>query len=138
MESVDELRKYADVVDAMYGKFSISAMMRSIADRIDAEHGRLTHEAVCKAHADGEKNGLRQALGTNASYEKGRKDAENDAVEMLKRIADAAAKGKDIFLFGVIYTPQETDSWERIIADACDGIVSEQSLIDRCKALAGG
>ena len=44
MSITDELRKYADKVDAVYGKFSISAMMRDIADRIDEAHERELRE----------------------------------------------------------------------------------------------
>ena len=44
MSITDELRKYADKVDAVYGKFSISAMMRDIADRIDERHERELRE----------------------------------------------------------------------------------------------
>ena len=61
MSITDELRQYADAVDAMYGKFSISAMMRDIAKRIDETHERLTREQYTKGHNDGFDEGFASA-----------------------------------------------------------------------------
>ena len=35
------------------------------------------------------------------------------------------------------FSHHQPDTWERIIEDACGGTASEQSLVARCKALAG-
>lgn len=57
--------------------------------------------------------------------------------ERMILVGKRDAKCKDLLVWEARWCRHHrSDTWERIITDACGGTASEQSLIDRCKALA--
>lgn len=73
MESIDRLREWRlgrfPVMDARLGR-----EFRDLLDAIEQEHKQTLHDAVGKAHADGERNALRQVRNAIEDYRRGYDD----------------------------------------------------------------
>lgn len=146
MESVDRLRNYVEqVCGCNGGRHDIQA----IADEIEREHRKLKHDAVCKAHADGEKSGLKQARSASEDFRRGCRytlekmadthialpvdeDGTPTHVGDKTNVGDITGmyltnKGWEVIIdYLRKYRPSalchvKPDSWERIIADAYQG-----------------
>ena len=120
MESIDRLREWASVeVPYKYGHQLIA-----IADAIEQEHKQTLHDAVNKAHADGERNAMRQERSASEDYRRGHNDGYLEAMgkaednERFRREAEpfcdrlkaAVDEREDVTLWGVDYTPLPTDA----------------------------
>lgn len=111
MKSVDELKDY---IETYCGCYKCRAEIAGLIAAIEAEHKMLTHDAVCKAHADGEKNALRQVRSASEDYKRGVEDAlDND--ELIEER-------------GWIRLPVDADGVTIRLGDAMEGVDKYDTL----------
>ena len=86
MESIDRLRKYVEKAPrtsiGMPSAISLLGMIRAV----EQEHATLLHDAVCKAHADGERNALKQVRSASKDYRRGHDDGYLEAMGKVEGV----------------------------------------------------
>ena len=118
MSITDELRRWTEIQEHEYPPMSakVADEYREIADRIDRMHQESLeeqgerhrvkmHDAICKAHADGERNAMKQNRSRSQDYMHGKADAiEEVEREYVKLPVDA--DGVPIHLGDALYSSE--------------------------------
>ena len=129
MESIDRLRDEIESARKSVNVTSrVAKKLLDIADAIEQEHKQTLHDAVGKAHADGERNALRQVRSASEDYRRGLEDGkaegyalahattkqEADAYAEMEsfndRLCRASERREDVTLWGVDYMPLPLDA----------------------------
>ena len=128
MESIDRLRKYVTGPARCGISHICEKNILKDLDSIEQEHKQVLHDAVNKAHADGERNALRQERSASEDYRRGLEDGkaegyalahtttkqEADAYAEMEsfhdRLCRASERREDVTLWGVDYMPLPLDA----------------------------
>lgn len=159
MESIDRLR---DEIESARKSVNITSRVAKklldIADAIEREHKQTLHSAVCKAHADGERNALRQERSASEDYRRGLEDGkaegyalahtttkqEADAYAEMEsfhdRLCRASERREDVTLWGVDYTalPVDADGEPIHIGDVMESDDGETFKVCRLQLFSSG